>query len=57
MNFVPASLNFQVIRLLPKINLGELHDRIIVATTRILNAKLITKDEEIRKSRIVETVW
>jgi len=35
----------------------EPHDRIIVATTKLLNAKLITKDEKIRNSKIVETVW
>lgn len=33
------------------------HDRIIVATSKILNAKLITKDDKIKKSKIVETVW
>lgn len=33
------------------------HDRIIVATARLLNAKLITKDDKIKKSKIVETVW
>ncbi len=56
MNFVPASLNLQVIRLLPHIRLKELHDRIIVATAKILNATLITKDEEIKNSKIVETI-
>jgi len=35
----------------------ELHDRVIVATARLLNAKLITKDEEIKKSGVVEAVW
>ncbi len=56
-NFVPVSFNFQVLKLLPEIKLGELHDRIVVATTKILNAKLITKDKEIKESKIVETVW
>ena len=31
--------------------------RIIVATSKLLNAKLITKDEEITKFGLVETVW
>jgi PIN domain nuclease of toxin-antitoxin system len=44
-------------KLLPEIELKELHDRIIVATAKILNAKLITKDRRIRESEIVETVW
>ena len=33
------------------------HDRIVVATSQILRAKLITKDDKIKKSKIVETVW
>jgi len=52
-----ASFNFQVVKLLSEIMLKELHDRIIVATAKLLNAKLITKDKEIRESRIVEVVW
>lgn len=56
-NFIPVSLNFQVMKLLPEIKLKEIHDRIIVGTAKILNTKLITKDKEIKKSRIVETVW
>jgi PIN domain nuclease of toxin-antitoxin system len=39
------------------LKLKEIHDRIIVASAKILNTKLITKDKEIKKSRIVETVW
>jgi PIN domain nuclease of toxin-antitoxin system len=35
----------------------EPHDRIIVATAKLLNARLITKDEKIRNSKIVETIW
>jgi len=35
----------------------EPHDRIVVATAKLLNAKLITKDDKIRISRIVETIW
>lgn len=56
-NFIPAAFNFQVMKLLPEIRLKELHDRIIVATAKILNATLITKDREIRESRIVEVIW
>jgi predicted nucleic acid-binding protein len=56
-NFIPTSFNFQVMKLLPEIRLKELHDRIIVATSKILNASLITKDRKIRESRIVEVVW
>jgi predicted nucleic acid-binding protein len=35
----------------------EVHDRIIVATAKLLNAKLITKDANITNSKMVETVW
>jgi len=35
----------------------EAHDRVIVATTKLLNAKLITKDVSIANSNIVETIW
>ncbi len=56
-NFIPVSFNFQIVKLLPEIKLKELHDRIIVATANLLNAKLITKDKEIKKSGIVEVVW
>lgn len=56
-NFVPVSFNFQVVKVLPEIKLRELHDRIIVATAKLLNAKLITKDEEIRNSGVVEVIW
>jgi PIN domain nuclease of toxin-antitoxin system len=33
------------------------HDRIIVATAKLLNAKLITKDENTKKTKIVKIVW
>ncbi len=56
-NFVPVSLNFEIIKEISKIKLEEIHDRIIVATARLLDAKLITKDDEIKKSKIVETIW
>jgi PIN domain nuclease of toxin-antitoxin system len=35
----------------------ELHDRIIVATSMLLDAKLITKDAKIAASKVVEVVW
>jgi len=56
-NFVPTSFNFQIMKILPELGIKELHDRIIIATAKILNAKLIIKDKEIKKAGIVETVW
>ena len=35
----------------------ELHDRVIVATAKLLNAKLITKDKQIKESKLVEVIW
>lgn len=56
-NFIPTSINFQLVKILPEIMIPELHDRIIVATAKTLNAKLITKDKEIIKAGIIETIW
>lgn len=40
-----------------KINMKEPHDRIIVATARLLGAPLITNDRNIKESKIAEIVW
>lgn len=57
-SFVISPLDTQVLKLIPEIGLTELHDRIIVATTVILEAEaLITKDGEIEGSSIVKTLW
>jgi PIN domain nuclease of toxin-antitoxin system len=60
-----GSLNYQVypldediVHLCQNLNqVIEMHDRIITATARLLNAPLLTKDENIVKSKIVNTVW
>jgi PIN domain nuclease of toxin-antitoxin system len=39
------------------VKLADPHDRIIATTAKLLNAKLITKDEKIKNSKIVETIW
>ncbi len=56
-NFIVTSFNFQLLKLLPEIKFDEIHDRIIVATAKMLKAELITRDSEIIKSGIVETIW
>lgn len=56
-NFIPVSMNLEIVKELPKIKISEIHDRIIVATAKLLKAKLVTKDKEISESGIVETVW
>lgn len=37
--------------------IAKAHDRIIVATAKLLNAKLITKDANILNSKIIEAIW
>lgn len=46
---------FQTTLTLP--NNWEIHDRIIAATARYYKAKLITRDEVLRNSDELETVW
>ena len=56
-NFVPASLTINVVERLPKVSFLEIHDRIIVSTAQVLEAKVLTRDEHIVSSSIVETIW
>lgn len=35
----------------------ELHDKIIVATTKVLGVPVITKDSHLRGLRTVTTLW
>lgn len=35
----------------------ELHDRLIVSTARVLGVPVITSDEEITDSGLVEVIW
>lgn len=59
-----VSSNYQIYPLDEKIvfeckdmKLSDPHDRIITATAKLLNAKLVTRDKKIASSRLVETVW
>lgn len=57
-NFRIATLDLDILRVAA--NVGgdlEMHDKLIVATTLYFNAHLITKDEQITQSGIVDTVW
>jgi len=57
-NFEIYSLDVDVLRVARNITtIPELHDRIVIATAKLLDAKLLTKDENIQKSGIVEIVW
>ena len=56
-NFIPASMTLEVVERIHQIPLSEIHDRIIVATAQVLGAKVLTRDEEIVDSGVVETIW
>lgn len=57
-NFDIAPLDADILRVADKIKPEmEMHDKLIVATTLYYEAVLITKDEQIKKSGIVTTVW
>ena len=56
-NYHIYPLDERVVAECMNINLSDPHDRIIVATAKLLNAKLITKDEKIRKAKIIKTIW
>ena len=60
LNYVVYPLNMNVVlkcqdKEMKKIS--EIHDRVIVATSNLLNAKFVTKDSEIQNSGLVECVW
>ena len=51
-------LDINVLRMLKDVpNIYELHDKIIVATAKLLDANVITKDVDIQNSKLVETIW
>ena len=57
-NFEIYALDVNVLKTLKEIKgISELHDKIIVATAKLLEAKVITKDADIQSSNMVETIW
>lgn len=57
-NYLHYNLDMKVVsELSDLIGLPDMHDRIIVATARLNKAILITKDEKIIKSNLVDAVW
>ena len=58
LNYEVFSLDTEVIDISSKIiSVKEIHDRIIIATAKLLDCPLITKDEEIINSEEVECIW
>jgi PIN domain nuclease of toxin-antitoxin system len=56
-SFIPIDLSLQDVEKIHSIPLIEIHDRIIVATSEILGANVLTKDEEITEYTPLETIW
>ena len=57
-NFHIAALELDILKVAASISADlEMHDRLIVATTLHFDAHLITKDEQITQSEVVNTVW
>ena len=57
-NFEIASLDLDVLRIANTIDAQlEMHDRLIIATAIHCGAALITRDDQITKSKEVKTIW
>jgi len=57
-NYLIYNLDMEIVlEIINLINLHDVHDRIIVATSNLNKAILITKDEKIIKSKSVTTIW
>ncbi len=57
-NFEIAPLDLDVLRMASSIEADlEMHDKLIVATALCYDAALITRDDQITKSKTVKTVW
>ncbi len=57
-NFEIMPLDIDILRVANNIGADlEMHDKLIVATALYFGMPLITKDEEIRKAKIVKVVW
>ena len=52
------SMNLAVVQSAAQItDIGELHDRLIAGTARLLDVALITNDPVIQASAFVKTIW
>lgn len=56
-NFAIVGLDLATILQMIQLKPYELHDRVILATAKSLGARLITKDEHLRRSAAVPCVW
>lgn len=57
-NFTTAALDLETLKKTIEVKkIKELHDRIITATALLFEARLISKDSNIKKSQQVEIIW
>jgi len=57
-NFDIAALDADILKVVDKIEADmEMHDKLIVATSLYFKTALITRDERIKESGIIATVW
>jgi len=57
-NYIHYNLDMKVISEIANLKqIPEMHDRVITATSKLNKATLITKDEDIIESGMIETVW
>jgi len=57
-NYINYNLDIKVVTEIANMTKPrDIHDRIIIATARMDKAKLISKDEAIIKSELVDTIW
>lgn len=57
-NFYIAPLDIDILKVADKIEAGmEMHDKLIIATALYFEAVLITRDRQIKGSKIVSTIW
>ena len=56
-NFYIAPLDIDILKVADKIEAGmEMHDKLIIATALYFEAVLITRDRQIKESKIVSTI-
>jgi PIN domain nuclease of toxin-antitoxin system len=57
-NFQIIALDLEILKIADRLSTYlEMHDRLIVATAICFDVPLITKDEQIQKSKLVKTIW
>jgi PIN domain nuclease of toxin-antitoxin system len=57
-NYITYPLDEEIVLECQKLKrFPDLHNRIVVATAKLLNVTLITKDAKIKNSKLVKTIW